>query len=72
VGEYIVNFSTAMPDANFAIAGSASYANDNSNPGATLNLSRRTAGLQTASTASVQTVLGGVIDCQRVEVVIFR
>jgi hypothetical protein len=72
VGEYIVNFSTAMTDAYYVIAGSASYSNDNSNPSAALYTSRRTAGLQTASAAPVQTVIGGVIDCQRVEVVIFR
>jgi hypothetical protein len=72
-GEYTVNFTSAMPDANYVVSGSASFNNDNTLPQAYFALSRRTSGLQTASAAPVSCVIGSsVYDCQRVEVAIFR
>jgi len=73
-GEYTVNITTAMPDANYVVAGSAFYAADNSAPPGAMLLSRRTGTLQTASAVFVQSSVAGsgAIDCQRVEVVVFR
>jgi hypothetical protein len=72
-GEYTVNFTSAMPDANYVVSGSASFNNDNTLPQAYLALSRRSSSLQTASAAPVSCVIGNsVYDCQRVEVAIFR
>lgn len=73
-GEYTVNITTAMPDANFVVSGSAHYLADNSNPPAALLLSRKTGSLQTTTTVAVQSWISGsnAIDCQRVEVVVFR
>ena len=73
-GEYTVNITTAMPDANYAVGGTAWYAGDNSNPPAVMMLSRRTGSAQTTTTIAVQSWVSGsgAIDCQRVEVFVIR
>jgi len=73
-GEYTVNLTTAMPDANYAVGGTAWYAGDNSNPPGVMMLSRRTGSAQTASAIPVQSAVtgSGAIDCQRVEVFVIR
>lgn len=73
-GEYTVNITTAMPDANYAVGGTAWYAGDNSNPPAAMMLSRKTGSLQTTSAIAVQSWISGsnAIDCQRVEVFVIR
>jgi len=73
-GEYIVNITTAMPDANYVVGGTAWYAGDNSNPPGVMMLSRKTGSVQTASAIYVQSAVtgSGAIDCQRVEVFVIR
>ena len=73
-GEYTVNITNAMPDANYAVGGTAWYAGDNSNPPAVMMLSRRTGSAQTTTTVAVQSWVSGsgAIDCQRVEVFVIR
>jgi hypothetical protein len=56
VGDYTVNFTTAMQDADFCVAGACQYASDNvSNPGTWFGI-RRTTGALSASSVRVESI----------------
>jgi hypothetical protein len=60
VGIFTLNFTRALADANYAIAGSARYSSATSNgTGAYLVLRRQTGAAKTASTCKIQTVYQG-------------
>ena len=57
-GDYTVNFTTAMPDANYATAGSGQVNEDGANPGNMLLSIARQTGAYTASSVRVTTSAG--------------
>lgn len=73
-GDYTVNFTNAMPDANYAVAGTAQNNTTSGTGGADLNVKRSTDGFAAGSTrlitygSSTETSL----DCVVVSVAIFR
>ena len=72
VGYYTVNFTTAMTDANYAIAGSASYNGDTSSYGRTVGAPH---GVNTASAVGIITSYlynSGAQDFAYVSVSVFR
>lgn len=76
-GVYRVNFTNAMPDANYCVNGTAQYDESNANAAAPLVGIRRSAGALTTTyvditTADVWSALPAAFDCVRVSVSIFR
>jgi len=71
-GDYTVNFTTAMPDANYSIAGNAGYGAGGS--GRYLSAPDSTATLMTTTQLRFQTVYAynSPQDCQFVTLAIFR
>jgi hypothetical protein len=71
-GDYTVNFATAMPDVNYAIAGSTNEGSplDNANPARVLQI-RRTAPTTTASRFGVTNFGNTTVDVEYVYVIFF-
>jgi hypothetical protein len=71
-GDYTVNFATAMPDVNYAIAGSTNEGSplDNSNPARVLQI-RRTAPTTSASRFGVTNFGNTAVDVEYVYVIFF-
>jgi hypothetical protein len=75
VGDYTINFTTAMPDANYSVAGSARFDEGNSDSNGPVFTLRRTPQTTTAVRVIVGGMTGGVltlVDCNAVNVAIFR
>jgi hypothetical protein len=70
VGDYTVNFTTAMPDANYALVGSAG--GDASRWSFAIGISHQTAPTTSAVRISVSVGSAGGFDAQQVSVGIFR
>lgn len=70
-GDYTVNFTTAMPDANYALAGTCerNYATEN---GTSLNQNSQTAATTSAVRVTTWRVTTGNVDPANVYVAIFR
>ena len=70
-GNYTVNFTTAMPDANYAIAGAANDTNSTNDPATMGNV---TGGIYTASAVQVRTVDQDNLnrDGDTISVIVFR
>ena len=70
-GVYIVNFTTAMPDVNFAVAGSAGSKDNDGLDNGVVTLQNRSTSSVTFLTRNVQSA-GATSDYDSVNVVIFR
>ena len=69
-GDYTINFTTAMPDANYAIIGAV---RDDSNDGAAITWNRRATTTNTTTAHRFVTAyLGTQYDCPQIDVAIFR
>jgi hypothetical protein len=75
-GVYIINFTTAMPDANYAVAGFCNWVDDSNANGlvtARANSTKSTTALQVFTTNSTQAWAGaGAVDLSQISVSIFR
>ena len=71
-GDYTVNFTTAMPDANYGVSGAVRYGTDIASTARFLTISA--AAVPTVSACRVSSAYqnGGIDDCQYVCVAIFR
>ena len=71
VGSYIVNFTTAMPDVNFAVAGSAGSKDNDGTDNGVVTLQNRSTSSVSIITRNVQSA-GSTTDYDSVNVVILR
>ena len=71
VGDYTVNFATAMPDANYALSGNANW--DGTNRTGSLGLNAlRTKTTSSVSVTTLQSANYTLLDCSEINVAIFR
>jgi hypothetical protein len=77
-GDYTVNFTTAMVDANYAVVGTATQTNDTNADTGVVAMNRNTSELQQSTTAvrldtqANSNTSGATVDCLYVFIAIFR
>jgi len=71
VGDYTINFTTALPDANYAISGSSGGSSGTTN-GAVYLLDQSTARTTTAFRVAIVTTAGSVVDVPNIDIKVIR